>query len=131
MEKNMHTWGKKTLETPLNLLNLPHRHLVVWFHDESTFYANDRCTACWVKKDAGATPYIKGEGASLMVAEESVHVLFKAGKAREGYFTNEDILTQMQKAMHLVAKHFTDEDHVFIFDNATTHLKRPDDALST
>ncbi|KAF8833299.1 hypothetical protein BDN67DRAFT_992864 [Paxillus ammoniavirescens] len=127
MEENMHTWDKETLETPSNLLNPPHRRLVVWFHDESTFYANDRRTAHWVKKDAGATPYVKGEGASLMVAEfvsadhrwlhspdgqESACVLFKAGKAHEGYFTNKDILTQTQKAMDLVAKHFADEDHM-------------------
>ena len=27
-------------------------------------------------------------------------------------------------------KHYPDEDHVFVFDNATTHLKREDTALS-
>jgi hypothetical protein len=61
---------------------------------------------------------------------ESARVLFKAGKTRSGYFTNEDILEQMAKAMDILTKYYSNEDHVLIFNNATTHLKRPDDALS-
>jgi hypothetical protein len=56
--------------------------------------------------------------------------LFKAGKARDGYFTNEDILKQTKRAMEILKKHFPDEDHVFMFDNATTHMKHADGALS-
>ena len=59
------------------------------------------------------------------------HVLFKAGKAREGYFTNEDILQQASIAMDIVEANYPSENHVFVFDNATTHLKRADNALST
>jgi len=33
-------------------------------------------------------------------------------------------------AMTIVSKHFPDNHHIFIFDNATTHLKHPDDSLS-
>jgi len=62
---------------------------------------------------------------------ESAHVLFKAGKAQEGYFTNEDIRKQTNAAMDILEKHYPNEDHVFIYDNATTHLKRADGALST
>lgn len=107
MEENMCTWDPET-ETPSKPrppeslppcqedLNPSYYHcLVAWFHDESTFYANDHHAARWVKKDAGATPYTKGEGASLMVADfisadhgwlrspdgaESARILFKAGK---------------------------------------------------
>jgi hypothetical protein len=32
--------------------------------------------------------------------------------------------------MEILQKHFPDEDHVLIFDNATTHLKCPEGALS-
>jgi hypothetical protein len=32
--------------------------------------------------------------------------------------------------MDILEKHFPDEDHIMVFDNATTHLKRADDALS-
>jgi hypothetical protein len=125
---------------------LPHeRRIVVWFHDESTFYAHDRRLARWVHKDEEATPYAKGEGASQMVADlvsadygwlrspdgtEEARVLFKAGKNREGYFTSDDILDQAETAINILKKHYPDEDHVLVYDNATTHLKRADGALS-
>ena len=32
--------------------------------------------------------------------------------------------------MDILDKHFPDEHHVLLFNNATTHLKRADDALS-
>jgi len=57
-------------------------------------------------------------------------VLFKAGKGCEGYFTNQDILDQASNAMDILEEHFPDEDHIMVFDNATTHLKRADNALS-
>jgi len=121
------------------------RRTVVWFHDESTFYANDRRLTRWVHKDETPVPYAKGEGPSQMVADlvsadyrwlrspdgkEEARVLFKAGKNREGYFTSDDILEQANKAMDILQKHYPDEDHVLVFDNATTHLKRADGALS-
>ncbi|KAF8158145.1 hypothetical protein B0H34DRAFT_674612 [Crassisporium funariophilum] len=117
----------------------------LWYHDESTYYANDRRKVGWVHKDAKAVPRAKGEGASLMVADficadhgwcrspdgsESARVLFKAGAERQGYFTNEDVRAQTQKAMDILDKHHPNDKHVFVFDNATTHLKRADDTLS-
>jgi hypothetical protein len=121
------------------------RRTVVWFHDESTFYAHDRRKKRWVHVNEKATPQPKGEGASLMVADfvsadygwlrsvdgkESARVLFRAGKARDGWFTNNEILEHAEAAMAILRKHYPNEDHVFVFDNATTHLKRADDALS-
>ena len=32
--------------------------------------------------------------------------------------------------MDIISRHYPDEEHVFVFDNATTHLKREDTALS-
>jgi hypothetical protein len=121
------------------------QHVVVWFHDESTFYANDRRRTRWVHESETAKPRPKGEGALLMTAEfvsadysflcspdgtETSRVLFKAGKNREGYFTNEDILTHARKAMDILNRYYPHEEHVLVFNNATTHLKRADDALS-
>ncbi|KIK72661.1 hypothetical protein PAXRUDRAFT_21729 [Paxillus rubicundulus Ve08.2h10] len=121
------------------------RRTVVWFHDESTFYAHDRRKKRWVHIDEKAVPQPKGEGTSLMVADfisadygwlrspdgkESARVLFRAGKGRDGYFSNDKILQHAEKAMDILQKHYQDEDHVFVFDNATTHLKRADNALS-
>ncbi|KAJ3924648.1 MAG: hypothetical protein NXY57DRAFT_907893 [Lentinula lateritia] len=62
--------------------------------------------------------------------KESARVIFRPGKNRDGYFDNNDILAQTQKAMGILSRDYSDEDHVFIFDNATTHLKRAEDALS-
>ena len=45
------------------------RRVVVWYHDESTFYAHDRRKHRWIHKDEKAKPYAKGEGHSLMVAD--------------------------------------------------------------
>lgn len=123
------------------------RAIVVWFHDESTFYAHDHRVLCWVPLGTKPVPYAKGEGASLMIAHfvsadygwldapddtETACVVFKAGSGagRDGYFTNEEILDQFEKAMYLVMKYWPADDHVFVYDNATTHRKREDCALS-
>ncbi|KAL1743021.1 hypothetical protein HDZ31DRAFT_1100, partial [Schizophyllum fasciatum] len=45
------------------------RRIVIWFHDESIFYAHDRRRKRWLHKDAPARPYQKGDGASFMVAD--------------------------------------------------------------
>jgi hypothetical protein len=62
--------------------------------------------------------------------KESAWFLFKAGKACDGYFSNEDILAQCQKAMDIVQEFWPNEKHMFIFDNTTTHLKCPDGSVS-
>ncbi|KAF8224067.1 hypothetical protein L208DRAFT_1513898, partial [Tricholoma matsutake] len=61
---------------------------------------------------------------------KSAQVLFKAGKSCDGYFTNEDIIAQTQTAMDIVQKHYPPDEPMFIFDNATTHLKCPATAPS-
>ncbi|KAI6101837.1 hypothetical protein F5141DRAFT_1190105 [Pisolithus sp. B1] len=120
-------------------------HVVVWFHDESTFYANDHCKVRWEHISEDALPQPKGEGASIMVShfvspdygflhspdgKESACVLFRAGKSCDGYYSSNDILKQAAQAMDILVKYFPEEDHIFIFDNATTHLKHADDPLS-
>jgi hypothetical protein len=45
------------------------RPVVVWFHDESIFYAYDQKGKHWFYKDAFAKLYAKGDGVSLMVAD--------------------------------------------------------------
>ncbi|KAJ3508503.1 hypothetical protein NLJ89_g5715 [Agrocybe chaxingu] len=121
------------------------RRIVVWYHDESTFYAHDRRRRRWVHKGETAKPYAKGEGHSLMVAnfvsaeygwmrspdgKEDVRILFKAGKTRDGYFDNNRIREHAARAMELLEKYYPDEDHVLVFDNATTHTKQPEGSLS-
>jgi transposase len=121
------------------------RRVITWFHDESVFYAHDRRKKSWYHKDAAAKPYSKGDGHSLMVADfvsadfgwilshdgkQSARRILKPGASRDGYFTNDDILDQVEDAMRIVKECWPEYDHVFIYDNASTHLKRADDALS-
>jgi hypothetical protein len=121
------------------------RRTVIWYHDESTFYANDRRQLRWVWTKESPKPLPKGEGASIMVADfvsadygwlrspdgtASARVLFKAGRNRDGYFSNEEILSHATTAMDILTRYYPDDDHVLVFDNAPTHTKRPDDALS-
>lgn len=89
-------------------------------------------------------PRAKGEGASLMIADfismdygwlaspnstESAHVQLKAGINHEGYFTNENIIKQADHTINILQTHYS-EEHILIFDNATTYLKHEPDALS-
>ncbi|EIM91170.1 uncharacterized protein STEHIDRAFT_29607, partial [Stereum hirsutum FP-91666 SS1] len=45
------------------------RRVVIWYHDESTFYAHDRRKSRWVAPGEAPIPQPKGEGVSLMVAD--------------------------------------------------------------
>jgi len=56
--------------------------------------------------------------------------MFKAGKNRDGYFTNDEILEQANQAMDILDKDYLDDTHVFFYDNAKTHTARRPDALS-
>jgi hypothetical protein len=124
---------------------LPGRQVIAWFHDKSIFYAHDRRRKVWHHKDALAKPYAKREGVSMMVADyvstdfgwlqspdgkKSAQRTLKPGKNKEGYYTNEDIQEQVQVAMDILKEFYPEFDHVLIYDNASTHLKRKEDALS-
>ncbi|KIK72826.1 hypothetical protein PAXRUDRAFT_179854, partial [Paxillus rubicundulus Ve08.2h10] len=145
MEVRMRQWSHDGITEEKLQLPQGTRLVIAWRHDESTFYANERRHSGWVHVDVGADPQPKGEGESIMVsdfispeygwcrspdAKESARVIFRAGKAWDGYYTCDDVLAQTSATMDLLQKHYPDSDHVFIFDNASTHLKRAEDALS-
>ncbi|KAF7328082.1 hypothetical protein MKEN_00389500 [Mycena kentingensis (nom. inval.)] len=121
------------------------RRVVIWYHDESVFYAHDRRHRTWYHKNASAKPQQKGEGHSYMVSDffsadfgwlkhpwtgRSARVCMKPGANRDGYFTNVEVRAQAKVAVELVNELWPDIDHVFVYHNATTHRKRPDGALS-
>ena len=144
----MHVWTDDTMHLKVDEdLNLRPdiRNIVVWFHDESTFYAHDCRLQCWFHKTEGPKPRPKGEGISLMVAHfisadyrylqspdgtETACILFKAGKGCDGYYTNEHIIQHAEKAIDILQKFYPNDDHVLVFDNATTHVKHADNVLS-
>jgi len=58
-------------------------------------------------------------------------VTFKAGKNRDGYFDNNNLIQQVELSMDI----FKNKTHsfkraLFLFDNATSHQKRAPDAPS-
>ncbi|KAF9513551.1 hypothetical protein BS47DRAFT_1362397 [Hydnum rufescens UP504] len=121
----------------------PEKWTIVWFHDESIFYAHDHCKVCWVHNSESAKPYAKGDGASLMVADfvsadygwlqgddSDACITLKPGKNCDGYFSNEEVLQQATWAMDVLCQKYPNERHVFVFDNTRTHAKRTEDALS-
>jgi hypothetical protein len=61
---------------------------------------------------------------------KSARTLFRPGKNRDGYQTTDDILEQATIAMDILDKDYSDEKHVFAYDNATIHTARPANALS-
>src|SRR5258708_9736590 len=121
----------------------PERHTVVWFHDESIFYAHDDQKCYWVHDSETAKTYAKGEGPSVMVADfvsadygwlkggnHVAWVLLRPGSNRNGYFTNDDVIGQVSNVMRILTENYPDDDHVLVFDNARTHSKLADNALS-
>lgn len=52
------------------------------------------------------------------------------GKNRDGYLTNERICKQLLDAIRIAKAKYPDVEHIFIYDNATTHTKRREDAPS-
>jgi hypothetical protein len=57
-------------------------------------------------------------------------VFFHCGKNRDGYFNNDDILDQVEKAIDIFERMYPGAQALFMFDNATTHQKWAPDALS-
>jgi hypothetical protein len=65
-EDVMRKWNENGEEI---LNSAPDHHVVVWYHDESIFYAHDHQQLCWVHSSESAKPFPKGKGASFMVAD--------------------------------------------------------------
>ena len=62
---------------------------------------------------------------------------FSGDKARllmehqtDGYFNNDLLLTQVDKAISIFERKYPTAQGVFIFDHAPSHMKKPEDALN-
>ena len=60
----------------------------------------------------------------------SARVVLRPGKDRDGYFTNEKVVKQLQDAVQIVQTRFPRQTHVFVYDNAPCHTKRPPWSIS-
>ncbi|QRW10466.1 DDE superfamily endonuclease [Ceratobasidium sp. AG-Ba] len=148
LETRMRSWheDKEILPT----LKEGEKIVVVWFHDESTFYAHDRRRTRWCLEGESLAIYKKGEGILVMVAdfvsadygwlqrspenrrenEEENHarVVWRAGSRRDGWFCMRDVGEQLERAIAIAKDQYPNEEHVFVFDNAPIHKKLPDNA---
>lgn len=70
LAEKMRSWGGKDMDEE-TIIRLPGsgRILIIWFHDESIFYANDRRKSHWKAPEDTPKPEPKGEGESLMVSD--------------------------------------------------------------
>lgn len=71
LERRMVIYNENGVPDPERPMNKKwfETEIVVWFHDESIFRAYDRRMVRWVYIGEHPTPFKKGEGASMMIAD--------------------------------------------------------------
>ncbi|KAF7364541.1 hypothetical protein MVEN_00323100 [Mycena venus] len=124
---------------------LPGKRVIIWYHDECVFYAHDRKRKNWYQIGSSKL-HQKGDGPSLMVSDfvsvdfgwsptsldgtRTARRFLKPGKDREGYVTCDDVVEQASEFMDILDEVYPEFEHHLVYDNATTHRKRPDGSLS-
>jgi hypothetical protein len=117
------------------------RKLVLITHDESTFYCNEGKKFFWLEN--GKRKILpKSKGQSLMISgfvcnchgfmsngTKHSYILFRAGIARDGWYTNADLIKQFKSCTELFKELHPDCDILMAFDNSMTHHAKADDAL--
>ena len=130
------------------------KQLVLVTHDESCFSSYDGKSTIWVDEDHKPLRP-KGDGRSIMVSEflcechgpmrlsslqqqlfpnypVSSVAIITPGKNADGYWTNEDLVKQLEmKAIPVFKVLHPDCDALFIFDNSQNHHAYAPDALRT
>ena len=132
-------------------------HTIIFFHDESTFSANDDERTMW---SDGTMQVLKpkGRGAGLMVSDfieeqggylslsddmheyalsqdpsipQSARVIFEYGIQKEGYWNNELFMKQMENAIKVAEAKYPPPTfkHVWVFDHSCGHTAFAEDAL--
>ena len=135
-------------------------HLILVTHNELTFHQNDQWKIYW-GHPGGATPKPKGEGVSLMISDfltsewarlrdndrcvvaaspssqthtsspSKAQIIFQPGKSRQGWFTLDHLLAQVDNAIDIFNNLTRGYAQVlFLFNNALNHHKCADDAIS-
>lgn len=130
---------------------------IYWFHDESSYNANDDQSIMW-KDESMQIIKPKGKGAGLMVSDfieerdgflalsdemyetlskedqtlkQSARVIFEYGKAKEGYWDCHLFMEQMEVAVKVAEAKYPPHiyKHVWIFDHSCGHTAFAPDAL--
>ena len=109
-------------------------------HDECTYYANCDQSFFWGDEETNVLRQ-KSLGASIMVSdfidEVSGYIRDSQDQARlllethrEGYFTNDLLIAQVDRTIDIFERIHPEATALFLFDNAPSHRKMPDDALN-
>ena len=115
--------------------------LIQIHHDESTFYANADQSSYW---GDGTLSVLKQKslGQSIMVSDfieeaggkylehdgQEARLLLETQS--EGYFDNDKLLVQVDKAIDVFEAKYPDAQAVFLFDNAPSHKKCSNQTLN-
>ena len=136
-------------------------HLILVTHDESIFYQNDQRDIHWGCPGGGApkpkgegvslmvSDFLTPEWGRLRSVDKCVvmvslpfnqscsplhseaRVIFRPGKNRDGWFTANHLLVQVENAIKIFDQLTKgNAQALFLFDNAPSHQKRADDAIS-
>ena len=117
------------------------REFVVITHDEVTFYSNEGRQFFWLEN--GKKKLLpKTRGTSIMISgfmcqchgfmsqgELKSYTFFHAGKNRDGWFTNDDLIKQFNGLVDLFKELHDGMDIHIAFDNSMTHRKIAPDGL--
>ena len=116
------------------------KHLIHVAHDESTFYSNADQSRYWCD---GHNQVLKQKslGASIMVSDfvdelngylqhegEEARLLLETQK--DVYFNSDTFLVEVDKAIDIFEKKYPYALVIFMFDNAPSHRKYPEDGLN-
>ena len=133
---------KKTISPhlPRPVLAENEKAMIRVVHNESTFYSNANQTQLW---SDGYVPALrqKSLGSSIMVSDfivegygylkddnSEARLLLETQK--DGYSNSEMFLAQVETAIDTFSRRFPDKVGIFIFDNAPSHRKFPEDSLN-
>ena len=140
MEIQEKAWVDQRRYGSQNVLNEKERPTIRVYHDESTFYANAQQSSYW---NDGTNTVLrqKSIGQAIMVSdfidEVNGYLKIDAMEARkmlehqkDGYFTNEQFVAQVEKAIDIFEAKYPGVQAIFLFDNAPSHRKLSSDALN-
>ena len=124
----------------LNLLRPGEKPILRVYHDESTFYTNTQQTFYW-SDDTNITLRAKSLGQAIMVSDyideaegflriDGIQARETLEHSKEGYFPNEKFVEQALKAVDIFEAKYPGVIGMFIFDNAPSHRKVPEDTLN-
>lgn len=133
------------------------KRLVLIYHDESSFHANESQSWQWAEEDKLALRP-KSQGRGLMVSDfidehsgflclsseehelaklsqpnlpQTARILFKFGAQGDGYWNNEHFISQVETAIKIAEFKYPPSDNtlVFLFDQSSGHCAFANDAL--